>query len=132
MSSCVLDASAVLAYLRDEPGALLVEAALANGAAMSSVNWAEVLSKVAEVDNPQRLVQTMKDQGVLGQQLQIHEFSAEDALAIAVLRPITKSIGLSLGDRACLALAQRLGLPAMTADRIWQQVQIGVVVQLIR
>jgi ribonuclease VapC len=132
MSSCVLDASAMLAYLRDEPGALLVEAALMNGAAMSSVNWAEVLSKVAEVENPQTLVQTMKTQGVLGQQLQIHEFSGEDALAIAVLRPMTKSVGLSLGDRACLALAQRLGLPAMTADRIWQQVQIGVVVQLIR
>jgi ribonuclease VapC len=99
---------------------------------MSSVNWAEVLSKVAEVENPQTLVQTMKTQGVLDQQLQIHEFSAEDALAIAVLRPMTKSVGLSLGDRACLALAQRLGLPAMTADRIWQQVQIGVVVQLIR
>jgi ribonuclease VapC len=132
MSSCVLDASAMLAYLRDEPGALLVEAELMNGAAMSSVNWAEVLSKVAEVENPQTLVQTMKTQGVLGQQLQIHEFSDEDALAIAVLRPMTKSVGLSLGDRACLALAQRLGLPAMTADRVWQQVQIGVVVQLIR
>ncbi len=94
MSNSVLDASALLAYLRDEPGALLVEVALANGAAMSAVNWAEVLSKVAEVDQPQTFIEAMRNQGILGQQLQIHGFSTEDALVIALLRPLTKSIGL--------------------------------------
>jgi ribonuclease VapC len=132
MSNSVLDASALLAYLRDEPGALLVEVALANGAAISAVNWAEVLSKVAEVDQPQTLIEAMRHQGILGQQLQIYEFSAEDALAIALFRPLTKSIGLSLGDRACLALAQRLGVAALTADRIWAEVDTGVIVQVIR
>jgi ribonuclease VapC len=99
---------------------------------MSAVNWAEVLSKVAEVDQPQTLVEAMRDQGILGQQLQIYGFSAEDALAIAVLRPLTKSVGLSLADRACLALAKRLGVDALTADRVWADVETGVTVQLIR
>jgi ribonuclease VapC len=132
MSNSVLDASALLAYLRDEPGALQVEVALTQGAAMSAVNWAEVLSKVAEVDQPQTLVEAMRNQGILGQQLQIYGFSAEDALAIAVLRPLTKSVGLSLADRACLALAKRLGVDALTADRVWADVETGVTVQLIR
>jgi ribonuclease VapC len=132
MSNSVLDASAFLAYLRDEPGALVVETALANGAAMSAVNWAEVLSKISEVDTPQTLIQEMRNQGVLDQQLQIYEFSKEDALEVALLRPLTKSIGLSLGDRACLSLSKRLGVPALTADRIWAQVATGIIVQVIR
>jgi ribonuclease VapC len=132
MSHSVLDASALLAYLRDEPGALPVEAALTQGAAMSAVNWAEVLSKVADVDQPQTLVEAMRNQGILGQQLQIYGFSAEDALAIAELRPLTKSVGLSLADQACLALAKRLGVAALTADRVWADVETGVTVQLSR
>ncbi len=96
MSNSVLDASAFLAYLRDEPGALVVETALANGAAMSAINWAEVLSKISEVDTPLTLIQEMRNQGVLDQQLQIYEFSKEDALEVALLRPLTKSIGLSI------------------------------------
>jgi ribonuclease VapC len=132
MSHSVLDASALLAYLRDEPGALPVEVALTQGAAMSAVNWAEVLSKVAEVDQPQALVEAMRNQGILGQQLQIYGLSAEDALAIAELRPLTQSVGLSLADRACLALVKRLGVAALTADRVWADVETGVTVQLIR
>ena len=132
MSNSVLDASAFLAYLRDEPGALVVETALANGTAMSAVNWAEVLSKVAEVDTPQTLIQEMRTQGSLDQKLQIYAFSEEDALEVALLRPLTKNIGLSLGDRACLALAKRLGVPALTADRVWTQVRTDTVVQVIR
>lgn len=132
MSNSVLDASAFLAYLRDEPGALIVETALANGAAMSAINWAEVLSKVAEVNMPQTLIQEMRNQGILGQQLQIYEFSEEDALEVALLRPLTKNIGLSLGDRACLALAKRLDVNALTADRIWVQVGTDIIVQVIR
>jgi ribonuclease VapC len=132
MSNSVLDASAFLTYLRDEPGALVVEAALANGAAMSAVNWAEVLSKVAEVDTPQALIKEMRNQGVLDRQLQIYEFSEEDAVEVALLRPLTKSIGLSLGDRACLSLAKRLDVSALTADRIWAQVNTGIIVQVIR
>jgi ribonuclease VapC len=111
---------------------LVVETALANGAAMSAVNWAEVLSKISEVDTPQTLIQEMRNQGVLDQQLQIYEFSKEDALEVALLRPLTKSIGLSLGDRACLSLAKRLGVAALTADRIWAQVETGIIVQIIR
>jgi ribonuclease VapC len=111
---------------------LVVETALANGAAMSAVNWAEVLSKISEVDTPQTLIQEMRNQGVLDQQLQIYEFSKEDALEVALLRPLTKSIGLSLGDRACLSLAKRLGVPTLTADRIWAQVETDIIVQVIR
>jgi ribonuclease VapC len=61
VSSCVLDASAFLAYLRNEAGALVVEAALLQGAFISVINWAEVLSKVADLGNdPQALVQSLE------------------------------------------------------------------------
>jgi ribonuclease VapC len=133
VSSFVLDASAFLAYLHDEPGSALVEAALLQGVVMSIVNWAEVLSKVADRGNdPQALVQELETQGVLGQDLEIVAVTQADAVAIAQLRPLTKSIGLSLGDRACIALGQRLGLPVLTSDRAWEGVSLGVEIQVIR
>lgn len=133
MSSFVLDASAMLAYLQDEPGAEIVENALAQGAYISIVNWAEVLSKVADMgEDPQVLAQRIKDEGILGNSLEIISLSEVDAIAIAQLRPLTKSGGLSFGDRACLALGQRLKLPVMTADRTWTSLNLGVQVNSIR
>jgi ribonuclease VapC len=133
VSSFVLDASAFLAYLHDEPGSALVEAALRQGSVMSIINWAEVLSKVADRGNdPQALARELETQGLLGQELEVIALTQADAVAIAQFRPLTKSIGLSLGDRACLALGQRLGLPVLTSDRVWEGVSLGVEIQVIR
>jgi PIN domain nuclease of toxin-antitoxin system len=64
--------------------------------------------------------------------LEIRSFTAEDAERTAHLRAITERLGLSLGDRACLALAASLGLPAVTADRIWDDLEIGIAVRIAR
>jgi len=118
--------------LQDEPGAGVVEQSMNQGAYMSAVNWAEVLSKVAEVGDPNVLVQDLRDQGWLNDKIQIEPLCMDDALAIAALRPITRSRGLSLGDRACLALGKRLGLPVLTTDRAWATVSVDVKIQVIR
>lgn len=62
----------------------------------------------------------------------VFPFTEEDALGVARLRPLTRSLGLSLGDRACLALAQRLSLPALTADASWGALSLGVAVEVVR
>ncbi|MDX6650044.1 MAG: hypothetical protein QOJ97_1995 [Solirubrobacteraceae bacterium] len=129
----VLDASALLAWLQDEPGAQLVDTALAAGAAMSAVNWAEVLSKAAEAgQDPDALAARLTDEGLLGGLVEVLPLEAADAPLIARLRPLTRSAGLSLADRACLALAQRLGLEAVTAERAWAGLELGVSVRVIR
>jgi PIN domain nuclease of toxin-antitoxin system len=133
VSSFVLDASALLAYLRDEPGALVVENALTQGAYISIVNWTEVLSKVADLgEDPEALSQRLENEGILRNSLEILPLTEEDALLIAQFRPLTKSAGLSLGDRSCLALGKRLGLPVLTADRSWTTFNLGVEVRPIR
>lgn len=132
MNETVLDASALLAYLYEEPGADIVEQALGDGGMISAVNWAEVLSKTADIGvSPEILVTELTHQGLLGTTLKIVPLIAEDSLEIARLRPLTQSLGLSLGDRACLALGKRLGLSVITSDRIWANVP-GVEVRVIR
>jgi PIN domain nuclease of toxin-antitoxin system len=64
--------------------------------------------------------------------LDLYDLGGDDALATGLLRPVTRSFGLSLGDRACLALAQRLRLPVVTADRAWANLALGVTIQLVR
>jgi PIN domain nuclease of toxin-antitoxin system len=129
----VLDASALLAYLNDEAGATLVEAALARGASVSAVNWAEVLSKIAaRGGNPERMTQALAERGLLGQALQVLPFTAEDALTVAALHPQTQPLGLSLGDRACLGLGLRLHAPVLTADGAWAQLQLDIPIRIIR
>jgi len=125
--SVVLDASALLAFLRAEPGAILVQQALP-GAAISSVNWAEVLQRAqAEHIATAGLYEEMTGLG-----LAIHPFSVEDATLTASLHPQTRQAGLSLADRACVALATRLTLPVLTADRIWATLDLGITVRLLR
>lgn len=132
-ASRVLDASALLAYLGDEPGSDAVEQALVEGAAMSAVNWAEVLTKAAEAGkSPAALTAELEGAGLFGEGLQVVALVAADGPAIARLRPLTRALGLSLADRACLALAQRLDLPALTTDREWARLGIGAGVELAR
>lgn len=123
MSGSVLDASAFLAYLRDEPGADVVADAIADGAVMSTVNVAEVLSRAADRGaDPQRLTRQLTERGLLDGAIAVAPLTTADAVEIARLRPRTRDQGLSLGDRACLALATRLGVPAVTADSAWSRV----------
>lgn len=122
MPGAVLDASALLAYLRDEPGAEVVSEAIAGGAAISTVNLAEVLSHAAgRGSDPAALVERMTERGLLGGAIAVEPFTTADAVETARLRPLTRDTGLSLGDRACLALARRLEAPALTADLAWAQ-----------
>ncbi|NCJ05292.1 PIN domain-containing protein [Synechococcales cyanobacterium C] len=129
----VLDASALLAYLQGEAGSDLVATALTQGTALSAVNWAEVLSKLLERGKqPQDVVAQLRDLGLLSQAIQIYPVEEALALTIAELLPKTRAMGLSLGDRACLALALKLNLPALTSDKVWRNVDVGVSVRLIR
>lgn len=132
-SAFVLDASAFLAYLQGEPGAELVADALVQGVAISAVNWAEVLSKLAERgQNPDTVATHLVEQGLLNKAILVHPLDEALARAIAKLYLPTRSFGLSLGDRACLALALNLNLPALTADRAWKSLSLGVNVHCIR
>lgn len=125
--TAAIDASALLALLFAEPGAELVADAIAGGAATSAVN----LSEVATV-----LVRQKKDPatilGPVRELLVVEPFTDADAMAAAALYPKTTRKGLSLGDRSCLALAQRLGAPALTAERVWAELDLDIDVQLIR
>lgn len=131
--SSVLDASALLAYLRDEPGAKLVADAIAAGATISTVSLAEVLSRVAaRGGDPALLLREATERGLLDGAISVEPFTADDALEVARLRPSTSERGLSLGDRACVALADRLDLPALTADSAWSSIDLPIEVQQIR
>lgn len=127
MNETVLDATAVLALLQNEPGSERV-AALLPTAVISTVNLAEVVGKLAEAGMPEATIQT-----VLAE-LGLRTIPFDEALAFraGLLRPATSDYGLSLGDRACLALAQHLHRPVLTADRTWKTLKLDVVVHLIR
>lgn len=133
MNKSVLDASAFLAYLRDEPGAEIVENALIDGCYISIINWVEVLSKVVDLgESPEEIIKRLRDEGLLENSLEIIACNEEDAITIAKFRPLSKSAGLSLGDRACLALGKRLNLPVLTADKVWSSLSLGITINLIR
>ncbi|MDL9948910.1 type II toxin-antitoxin system VapC family toxin [Gordonia sp. ABSL11-1] len=124
----VLDASAVLALLNDEPGADVVRDELA-GALLSAANLAEVLGKVVDVDADMREVaDLLKAAGV-----HIVPLSSADAELAAAYRSVAGGRSLSLGDRCCLALAAR-SQPSvvLTADRAWADLDVPVEVRLIR
>ena len=124
----ILDASALLAMLHQEPGHLQVEQALPH-ALMSSVNSSEVMTilmsrGMMETDAKNIATEMIKE---------IVPFDAEQAYMAALLRKDTQQYGLSFGDRACLSLAKSRGLSALTADKIWQKLTIpGLKIQLIR
>ena len=125
--SVVLDASALLAYLQDEPGGARVRAVIPQ-AVMSTVNWAEVIGKARD-----RGVETqglLEDLASLG--LALEPFSASHAETAGRIRDGTRRLGLSLGDRACLALGSDRGETVYTADRVWLGLELGVDIEAIR
>ena len=127
MSKVVLDASALLALLNSEPGADQVGAMLSS-AVVSAVNLSEVTSKLAEAGMPEAAIR----EALEGLAVEVAPFDREQAYTAGLLRPATMSLGLSLGDRACLSLAQRLGLPAVTTDAAWAKLDMAVEVRVVR
>ena len=129
MTLAVLDASALLALLLEEPGADRVRAVITD-AAMSTVNLAEVVGYLARKGTTEADIRTMTDDI----RVALVPFDEGLAYATGLYLPTTRPAGLSLGDRACLALAERLAVRAQTTDRSWSRVAaaIGVEVELIR
>ena len=102
--------------------------ALREGAAISAVNLAEVAGKLkARGKDPERIVRRLLAMG-----LEVLPFTLEEALEAGALDPLTRPLGLSLGDRACLAAGRVRGLAVLTADRTWAGVDLGVPVEVIR
>ncbi len=123
----VLDASALLAYLQDEPGSDVVDGVLSESV-MSSVNWAEVVQKsIAAGVNVDGMFDDLQALG-----LRVEAFTPEDGELAGRLWEQTRQAGLSLGDRACLSLGLRLGVPVLTSDRAWASLNLSLDVQVIR
>ena len=127
MNNVVADASAVIALLMSEPFHRFSPVEL-NGASISSVNLTEVLTRLQDLGIPDEAVNT----SMAELNLRVFALDESQARAAARLRAETRRAGLSLGDRACLALAEKLGYAAVTADRAWVNVDVGVEVVLIR
>jgi PIN domain nuclease of toxin-antitoxin system len=122
----VLDSSAVLAVINLEPGKELVEPKFSESL-ISAVNTAEILTKLAERNvNVKTAVEDFLQLG-----LEIVDFDIENAAKCAELRPLTSHLGLSLGDRACLALAIQKRAVAVTADKSWASLKLCKI-ELIR
>jgi PIN domain nuclease of toxin-antitoxin system len=120
-----VDASAVLAWLHDEPGAEAAEPMLMEGL-IGAVNWSEVLQKARQHGLQAGAVGML----LTSFGLQVVDVTAEDAEVAAGLW--RRSSGLSLADRLCLALGTRLGMPVATADASWEAFQAGTDIIVIR
>jgi PIN domain nuclease of toxin-antitoxin system len=127
MTDVVLDASAVLARLFGEPGGDRV-AALMDDAHVSAVNVAEVAQKLVDRGATDDQVAAL----IAELPCEVEPFDAPAALRVGLLRRSTRPAGLSLADRACLDLARQRGRVAVTADRAWAELDLGVEVVLIR
>lgn len=125
--SSVLDASSVLALANREPGADVVGVHL-ESSAISTVNWSEIIRRSRDVDVEIGLLR----ESLVAADVTFWSFIEADAEKAAALWTATRRLGLSLADRACLALAARLGVPAVTADRAWVDLDVGVEVVCIR
>jgi ribonuclease VapC len=127
MSDAVVDASAILAAIKHEPGGGRV-AQDARGARISALNYSEIVGWLAEhgstVEDIERLVAPFE--------LTVEAFDRARATAAGLLAAKTTRRGISLGDRACLALAIELGLPVVTGDRAWRDLDLDVDIRLIR
>lgn len=123
----LLDASAVLTLLFDERGADTV-LALLQTASVSSVNVAEVTAKLID----KGLTVAQAEAAMVGLMVPIVPLGAKAGIVAGQLRAHTRNLGLSLGDRACLAQALVDGQRVVTADRVWADLDIGIEVEVIR
>lgn len=123
----VLDASALLALINKESGSEQVEKILPK-CVMSAINLSESAAVLASISIPQEKIKDMLSELVR----EIIPFDHEQAFEAAFLRNVTKNYGLSLGDRACIALGRVKKIPVITADKIWADIACGVEIHLIR
>jgi len=114
--------------LNDEPGAGAVASALADGSIIGSVNLSEAVAILRNNDYSEAEIEV----AVASVELDVPEFTRSHALQAGLMIAKTRRAGLSLGDRACLALAKGLGFPALTGDRNWLRVNVGVQIDLLR
>lgn len=127
----VLDASAVLAFLQGEAGQEQVQKALqSQRCVVSAANQAEIIAKALDRGITPDGVETI----LAALSYSVIDIKADDGVQAGLLRPLTRRAGLSLGDRLCLAAAQRLKAPVITADRAWLSVAaaLGLEVQCMR
>lgn len=126
MSNVVLDASALLAMFNSEPGKEMVEEVLSD-TIISAVNASEVIAELQKLDitadEARKMIETVVQEVVA--------FDLEQATNTAALKAEAQQFGLSLGDRACIALGQLKNCPVYTADKIWSKMK-GVHITLIR
>ena len=125
--SVVLDSSAVLTVINGEAGAERVEGVLTGGS-ISAANFSEVLSKLVDKGRDDGDAVAVLD----ALPLTVLPMDVAQARRAGLLRRQTRTLGLSLGDRACLALAVETGLPVVTADRAWAQLDLGIQVTVVR
>jgi ribonuclease VapC len=128
MNRIVLDASALLAVLNGEPGADKLTPQLLSSAASSTVNLAEVHSKL--VSRGLNIDEAWE--ATLSPIRETVDFTAEHARAAGSLVAQTRDLGLSLGDRACLALGLALKAPVYTADKTWKSLKLGLRIHIVR
>ena len=138
MSACVIDTSAVLAHLFGERGGDEADAWMDRGAAISTANAQEVIAKLVDRDvrNGTRLDDALAAavQDFENLVLNVLDLTIEDAVAAGAMAPLQRSHDLSAGDRCCLALGKRLGLPVIHAEQTWQPLagDLGLELVLVR
>ena len=120
MARAVFDASAVIALLRDEPGAEMI-AGYAGDALISTVNLQEVVKALLVRGFTLDIARTM----IEALHLEVRSHEIEDAYAAAALEPATRVIGRGIGDRTCMALAISAQVPAITTDQEWSRLAIA-------
>jgi ribonuclease VapC len=126
MNKMVFDSSALLAFINNEIGIDIVRKMLPN-ALLSTVNFAEVITKLCERGYTAEYASAL----IEATDIELINYNAEHAYLTGELRNKTRHLGLSLGDRACLALAKLKGLPVLTADTAWAKLD-GFKIVLIR
>ncbi len=123
----MLDASALLALMLGEPGADAVHAKLPN-ARISAVNLSEAVAKLQERAVPEDVIAD----SLAELDLDVVTFDQAHAMRGGLFRQATRALGLSLGDRACLASAALAGATAITTDRAWGDLDLGVSIEVAR
>ena len=131
-AAVVLDASALLALLRHEDGGERVAQELPRGAAISALNWAEVLARLVDLGGDPVEITARALPAAAAAAVEVVPFDDAGARETARLRAKTRSLGLSLADRAALALAKSRGIPVLTADRAWRSLRLPIKIEVIR
>lgn len=127
MTARVIDTSAIMSILLDEQGQD-VAANLAPGAIISSVNFAEIITKCIEKAVPPGVAQDY----IRDSNIDVVEFTAQHAILVGELFKVARKGVLSLGDRACIATAIKRGATIVTADRVWAELNLPCKIELVR